>query len=829
MGFLAGLWRFGRVIWVCRVAVLGVVAGGSLLAYTVQARDLFADLGIRWWEWPIFFVLVYVWAAIVHQSARRSLQNDDWVSESRLGILDNPLPALLQRPPLVTTVRSELQELYWWPALVIPRALSFLVFFFVGFAILRVYLNLDTAKNGLPEAAQAVTWAFVLLALNAVAFLFYAWRHWKWKRFGDWIVATGWSYLPPLLAGTAPLFAARLPGHHPTPTPAVVMTPADRFWFIARIVTVSLLAVTIFNPHLVADWSPRLYFIPLLFGGGVVLLSELAAWSMRWQTPLLLMIAGLSLLFVFVTANFHDTRWITTTVEPSPAAGAKKQITIDEAVQRWRAANNNCTDDCPRPILIAAAGGASRAGFYAATVVGALMDLGRDKEKGQAYGDIRSRIFALSTVSGGSVGAAVIRAAMLDAAARGKPHDPPCQIAGRGSWFGQPLMATDKSYDPTKNWRDCFQAVMAGDFLSPVFVGLAYRDNFPFSNPFTHQPAWADRAVLLEQAFERRYRRFTADDRSARSCPNQPSTATSDYEGMCRPFGHHPDAKTAGAWVPIFFINGTSVYTGRRIVVSDVETISSLSPGGPAFMPMAYDLYDRRTDYIRLSTAATMSARFPVISPQGVLRGPDGKTIDQIVDGGYFENDGLATIMEVARALKLQKLEPVVVRIRNEPDKPSDPMADRTRPPPAKSEDRSVLDDIFAIARALIAARSGHEDQFAVSVTNVLGDEKRFFDIGVYEFGASGSELPASQLPMKPAANPVCRREVNAAAKLENVSMSWWMSQPVQAYLDAQLCLPANWERLECELRDGRTAKGDACEQSLLARTRAPTKGPARR
>src|SRR5436190_18985228 len=65
MGFLAGLWRFGRVIWVCRVAVLGVVAGGSLLAYTVQARDLFADLGITWWEWPLFFVLVYVWAAIV--------------------------------------------------------------------------------------------------------------------------------------------------------------------------------------------------------------------------------------------------------------------------------------------------------------------------------------------------------------------------------------------------------------------------------------------------------------------------------------------------------------------------------------------------------------------------------------------------------------------------------------------------------------------------------------------------------------------------------------------------------------------------------------------
>jgi hypothetical protein len=37
------------------------------------------------------------------------------------------------------------------------------------------------------------------------------------------------------------------------------------------------------------------------------------------------------------------------------------------------------------------------------------------------------------------------------------------------------------------------------------------------------------------------------------------------------------------------------------------------------------------------------------------------------------------------------------------------------------------------------------------------------------------------------------------------------MSQSVQAYLDAQLCVKANWERLECELREGRSAKGGDC------------------
>ena len=408
---------------------------------------------------------------------------------------------------------------------------------------------------------------------------------------------------------------------------------------------------------------------------------------------------------------------------------------------------------------------------------------------------------------------------MLDAADRGTPEAPPCLTAGTGSWFGQPLMATNNNYDPTKNWRDCFQAIMAGDFLSPIFVALAYRDNFPASAPFTRQPAWADRAVLLEQAIERRYHRFTSADGSSMSCPDQPAAAAPGYEGMCRPFGHHPDAKRAGAWVPVFFLNGASVFTGRRIVVSDVAT-TSCSPPDAAFMAMAYDLNDLRDrptapstacsdaikpggkgDYIRLSTAVTMSARFPVVSPQGVLLDHSGKEVDQIVDGGYFENDGLATLIEVVRALQNHKLIPVVVRVVNEPGKPDDPAADPTRPPPQpKAGERGLFDDYIAIARALNATRQGHEDQAAASLRESLGEPSRLYEIGVYEFLAPDPKS-ASQVSMSPQNNPVCRREVKGAANMGQVSMSWWMSQPVQAYLDAQLCLPANWARLACELR----------------------------
>ena len=60
--------------------------------------------------------------------------------------------------------------------------------------------------------------------------------------------------------------------------------------------------------------------------------------------------------------------------------------------------------------------------------------------------------------------------------------------------------------------------------------------------------------------------------------------------------------------------------------------------------------------------------------------------------------------------------------------------------------------------------------------------------------------------------NPLCRHDVTKEAELQHVSMSWWMSQPVQAYLDAQTCVRANWERLDCELKKDRKGKAPECK-----------------
>lgn len=814
-------WRWGRVIWVCRVSVLSAGAGGLLLAGTPQARDFFADLGLFWWQWLAFFVLALVWAGVVHKTARRALQYDDWVADAHC------------QGGLSPERREQLRDVYYWPALIVPRLLGLSVLLFVAGAIWRARSNLVPVAGGLAEAAEAVTlenWLLAASLVVTVAFVLAVWRrrlieHLLAKTIFQWPVPE-----PPLLAGLLPFPLPLLRWRQGVRKPEPRRTTAIRLGgFLVSAGILASFFVALVAPLAMAEWLPRVLLAPLLFGGIVFMLGWIAAWSHRLATPFLLLLVLLAFGCLYLASRFHDVRWIDHAASASPAMGASRQITLPEAVARWKTVNAcdpGAGPPCPRPILIAGAGGASRAAFLTATVIGSLIDLGQTPRGRQAYGNVRNRIFALSTVSGSSLAAVVIRAALSDALEDGHPDRPPCrQAVGSRPWFRSIGNAGEQNVgaaDPTVSWRDCFQLLLAGDFLSPVLVGLVYRDNFPLGNPVTGRALWTDRAALLERGFERRYHAVTTDG-SPRSCRAAPG------RGLCRPFGWHPDPRTAGAWLPLLFINGTSVQTGRRIITADIPMGSDAIPGQP-LLPFAYDVNELRVpptsmktsdgtehgEDLRLSTAATMSARFPVISPQGNLRALTGNRIDSVVDGGYFENDGLATIADVAAALRADfHLDPVVIRIVNEPSQAAneDHSLGKDRPPMPDEAERTPFDDIGSIFRALTATRSGHEDGHEAYLKSVLTNPDRLYDVGVYPLALEDPQMPSPKQMLVPQANPLCRRTVTTKAAMEFVSMSWWMSHPVQAYLDAQLCVRANWERLACELREGRAgAAGATCE-----------------
>jgi hypothetical protein len=811
---LASIWRWGRVVWICRVPLASAILGGGLLVAAPQARDLFADLGLSAGDWAIFFLAVVIWGAVVHSVGRRSLQSDYWVPEaqSKAGLSD--------------ARRRELQALYDWPATIVPRTLGLLVFFFVGWSIFRTRRNLLPAEGGLPEANHAVALANVLLAVTVVLGVAFATAVWRRRKVEGRLAKSSLLWPPPgpaLLAGHVPfpLSVARWWGdlRHGEPFRTCAIRLA--FDLFSALVVLSFV-VALVKPFSLAEWVPRVLFAPLLLGGIVIVLGWVAVWSHRLSTPFLLLLAAVSVLLLLAVDRFHDVRWIGAT-RASIAAGPQRQITLAEAVARWKQVNQceGAAAHCPRPILIAGAGGASRAAYLTSTLVGALIDLGNDPATGATYGKVRQRIFAMSTVSGSSVGAVVMRAALADAAENETPDKPPCKkLVSQAGWFRslesvEPGQGTRP--DPTTSWRDCFQLLLTGDYLSPVLVGLVYRDNFPVVNPSTRNAAWDDRATLLEQGFERRYFEVT-QGRAPQSCGEESGA------GLCRAFGWHPDPSVAHAWLPLLFINGTSVSTGRRIIASDIP-MGDHYAGTDALLPFAYDINELRAppkltphageqgSDIRLSTAATMSARFPIISPHGNIRDLSGDVRDKIVDGGYFENDGLATIADVAAALKNAfRLDPVVIRIVNEPSTAAleDHRLGPDRPPLPNADERTPFDDIGSIFRALTATRSGHEDGHEAYLKSIVGDD-RLYEVHVYPLVPSDEQGPSAKQMAKPVANPICRRAVKQRVAMEQVSMSWWISQPVRAYLDAQLCVKENWERLECELRQGRSDLGEPC------------------
>jgi hypothetical protein len=597
------------------------------------------------------------------------------------------------------------------------------------------------------------------------------------------------------------------------------------------------------EPAFVADWLPRAIFVPLLLGGGVLLFGEIASLSHRYMLPLLIGFFILGGLLGLRLVHYNDVRWVgpgkSTGIE-----GSAHQWDLTEAIARWRV-DNDCSapKECPRPIVIAGAGGASRAGFFTASVVGAMIDAGAEDKD---LGNIRKRIFALSTVSGSSAGAVMMRAAWMDALANKKPDAPPC-TADTTAWFRGGAQSASGKADKTSSWRDCFQKLMAGDFLSPVFVGLTYRDVFPLGNPFNQEGLGEDRSGLLEQSFERWYRQMTGGKKA--SCSGDDNT------GLCRRLGHLPDRadpNQAGDWIPLLFINGTSVDSGRRIIVSDVRIGCILPKKDPQekdrrFLEFAYDYREMRDPDVRkneqcspelndppgedidmrLSTVALMSARFPVISTQGVIRDVKGKIVDSVVDGGYFENEGLATAADIVRELQNDGLHPVVIRIMNEPDPKIDLESDRkpgnagktddtarakaearslssrvirdgeielARPPLPKSEERTFLDVYTSIGRALYATSSGHEDGHLAYLRETLKGP-------LVRIGVGGIDPPQSTSSASRAALAAfCRSPVTQWTSMKFVSMSWWMSQSVQAYLDAQLCRP-QMVRLLCVLK----------------------------
>ena len=241
--------------------------------------------------------------------------------------------------------------------------------------------------------------------------------------------------------------------------------------------------------------------------------------------------------------------------------------------------------------VVATEGGGIRAAYWTTTVLTHLQDSIRNNG-GPTFAD---HCFAISGVSGGSLGAIVfdaLRSEEIDRGGNGFKLHPRAQA-----------MLGEKS-----------------DALTPTLAVMLQPDLVQRFLPFR---LFRDRAQALERSWEFWWRQAVGDDRF-----------TTGFANMSEHYGTQ---------LPLLLINGTMVEAGNRIITTGVRSDSAFGDSVDAFDHLGHDL--------RLSTSALMSARFTYVSPAGTLI--HGCNVEgHVVDGGYFENSGAATGEEIAAWLQ---------------------------------------------------------------------------------------------------------------------------------------------------------------------------------
>ena len=405
----------------------------------------------------------------------------------------------------------------------------------------------------------------------------------------------------------------------------------------------------------------------LLWGATMLPLASVITYhATRKGVPIVLISLLLMAVFSFWNDN-HGIRMLNSGMAPD------KRPQLEAALTQWH--DEHCdAGTCDPFILVATAGGGIRAAYWTGTLLGTLQD--------GSQGRFDDHLFAISGVSGGSVGATVYR-----------------------------TVTAERDTQVTS----LIQQILGQDYLGPVAAGLLYKDAVQRLLPV---PLLGDRAEVFEQGLEAGFRE---------ALPQGKLSLESSFIGLSST-GKRP-------W-PALFLNATWSDNGRRIVAASLRTGELAPPRGNAVIYQ--DLLNTLGGDMRLSTAAHNSARFPFVSPPGGWKPADNsdQAWQRLQDGGLFENYGAETTLEiasVAERLWREKwglnLEPYVILISSDPTLPVD-MTDFPRNAPL-----GFGYELLSTLRSYATSRNGHGIEAASRLQrwaqsrSLAPDQPRFFHL----------------------------------------------------------------------------------------------------
>lgn len=243
-------------------------------------------------------------------------------------------------------------------------------------------------------------------------------------------------------------------------------------------------------------------------------------------------------------------------------------------------------------ILVAAEGGGSRAAYWAAVVLCTYYE----KNPGSFQ-----HTFALSGASGGAVGIMFFNALAYHTVEQKN---------------GKALTAED-----FKKMKMQLDTICGGDFLSPLTTGMALPDALQKFLPFAIGKF--DRGRYLEDAFAKSFEEVT-----------QSYLLNEGVDSL-----YHTPNK-----IPSLFFNCTHVETGRKSIISNLQL-------SPKYFKDVLDVETKIEKSILLKTAVSCASRFPMVTPPALMIDTTGKPFGHLVDGGYFDNTGIETCLQLSQMM----------------------------------------------------------------------------------------------------------------------------------------------------------------------------------
>ena len=350
----------------------------------------------------------------------------------------------------------------------------------------------------------------------------------------------------------------------------------------------------------------------------VTICTAILVLGRRWRIPLFLPVIVLPVLAnSYLPQESHPVRR-PFSGETLDGSSYPKDAEALDRLAKWWSFKGPVERRNQEPIFIVSAeGGGIRAAYFTSVVLARIAD-------DCPYA--ANRIFAISGVSGGAIGAAIYTAAIHQNPIG--PDERRCNFNRSDSNVGAVGAAVDR--------------IFQRDHLTPLLARMLLSDALLSASPLNIHSF--DRQLGLEFSFENAFEESFGSP------------------GLSKAFNDYVVSKDHPT-TPYLLINTTAVEGAVHFVGSSLQwgkTKDRDSPDNIHFLDTFY--YEPR---FSLMSLAGMSARFPYVSPPGFV---DGAKIGgrHFVDGGYYDNTGLVTALSLFRSLNRLSQRVVVLHIGNQ-------------------------------------------------------------------------------------------------------------------------------------------------------------------